>query len=60
MINVNYMLQRRVLVTPTMTLFFPQVMDETHMVLRNLPDKKSYFFRLSIVNDYHEKNYYNN
>ena len=58
--NINFLPQRRLLVTPTLLIFLPTVIDESNRVLRKFKDYLSSFVRVSFVNDQFEKNYYSN
>ena len=57
---MNFLRQKKVLVTPTMILFYPMMEEETNRVIRAFPSEVWRLIKLSFVNDSLEKAFYLN
>jgi hypothetical protein len=56
--DLNFMKQRRLMITPTLDYYQVQVEDETCLVLRKYKDNISRFVRITFVNESFEKGFY--
>lgn len=56
--DLNFMKQRRLMITPTLDYYQVQVEDETCLVLRKYKDNLSRFVRVTFVNESFEKGFY--
>ncbi len=56
--DLNFMKQRRLMISPTIDYYQVQVEDETCLVLRKYKDNISRFVRVSFVNESFEKGFY--
>lgn len=56
--DINFMKQRRLMITPTIDYYQVQVEDETCLVLRKFKENLSRFVRVTFVNESFEKGFY--